>query len=530
VRVFNLNKAMGFASSGVEYAQAYRRDLLAGIPWVDDRWVFTDFMQTNPCVFADRLGFERERVLWVYNLLMGRELRPSTMSVQSFLAQIWQAHKVTRLSPEHTEVTIDGTTVRYRIRSHPRPFVDRVETYIDGQLSQISHYDATLSTIEHFVAGQLQRRTFYTPDARVAAEQFYLGPDIVRTVVTPASPMYPASRRLHANRPSPFLGDVVLEGRAQFLRFVFDWLFDRPDDVVIVDRALDVMDAVYPVIGSRRLYSVVHAEHYDLKQWRDGVLLWNNHYEHVFTRLEMLDGLIVSTERQREMLAMQLATTAREVTVPVICIPVGYASETVEPPERQRSGRRSRQSAERRVHEPLTLVTASRLADEKHIDTLIRAVARARETLPGLRLDVYGEGKRERLMEVRAEQGADDCVRFMGHHNLDGILRHYALYVSASWSEGFGLSLLEAMSAGLPIVGFDVEYGNREFVTEGVNGRLVPHVNEERDVAALAEAIVGVLTSPAYDEMRAQSVRKAATYAEPAVRLRWAQLLQEDSC
>ena len=51
----------------------------------------------------------------------------------------------------------------------------------------------------------------------------------------------------------------------------------------------------------------------------------------------------------------------------------------------------------------------------------------------------------------------------MGQQKLDDVYKHYDAYVAASQSEGFGLTLMEAIGSGLPIVGFDVRYGNQTY-------------------------------------------------------------------
>ncbi|GAB3922917.1 glycosyltransferase Gtf1 [Microlunatus endophyticus] len=518
MRVFNINKAVGLASSGVEYAQKYRRDVLADIAGIDDYYVFTDYLATNPSRFTDRLGFERSQVLWIYNVLTGRDTLGCTLGVDDFIAMIKQPHAAPQVAPDHTDVVVSGSAVRYRIQTLPGRLVNRVEIMISDQLVSVEHYDESLNNIEHFYQNRLVRRTFYSPDGRLAAEQFYRpGPEpgeteITRTVITPVSPLYDSTIRAVRRRPSSFVGDVVLEGRSQFFQYVFARLFSRPDDVVIVDRALDVIDGIYPVIGDHRLYSIVHAEHYDLKQIEDGVLLWNNHYENVFTRPDLVDGFIVSTHRQQEVLEAQLAGRLRSEEFSVACIPVGVIKEPVGRPDYDRSA----------------IVTASRLADEKHIDLLIRAVAAARKVLPGLRLDIYGEGKRDGLLAAVRETGTQDCVRLMGHQKLDGVLGSYGLYVSASTSEGFGLSLLEAMAEGLPIVGFDVDYGNRELVEPGVNGELVPWTSDDHGVTAIADAIVKILTAGSLDDMRKQSLRKAGAYTAPNIGKLWERLLRPE--
>lgn len=525
MRVYNINKAIGLASSGVEYAQRYRRQIFAGIDWVDDYYVFTDYMPTNLSVFSDRLGFTRPQVLWIYNLLTGRETLPCTVSVDELIDTIRQPHADPQTFPDRTDIALTGSAVLYRIRTLEGRLVDRVETWAGGQVVRVDHYDATLNNVEHFHENQLVRRVFYTPDGHVGAEQFYRDRAITRTLIKPTSPLYdPArwrghrcvgqGRRRRAGFDS-FRGDIVLEGRSQFFQFVFEQLFSRPDDVVIVDRALDVIDGIYPVIGDHRLYSVVHAEHYDLKRIEDGVLLWNNHYENVFTRPDMVDGLVVSTRRQKDVLERQLASQFPAADFTVVCIPAGFVTTLAAQPQ----------------YDPFAIVTASRLADEKHIDMLIRAVSEARKTLPELRLDVYGEGNRDQLLAVVEETQLQECVRLMGHQELDGVLGSYALYVSASTSEGFGLSLLEAMAQGLPVVGFDIDYGNRELIEPGVNGRLMPCTFSDRDVTEIAGTLVEVLTSGSLDEMRKQSLRKAESYTAANVRKLWERLLQrEEPC
>ena len=515
VRVYNVNKAIGLASSGVEYAQRYRRAMFADIPWVDDYYVFTDYMPTNLSVFTDRLGFAKAQVLWIYNLVTGRDTLPCTLNVEWFSSTIKQPHAVSQTGPDYTDVALADSTVRYRIRTLGGEFVDRVETLVADQVVCVAHYDETLNNVEHFHENRLARRVFYTPDGRVASEQLYREGEITRTVITPASPLYAGPVR--PGRPgraglSSFRGDVVLDGRSQFFQFVFALLFSEPDDVVIVDRALDVIDGIYPVIGDHRLYSVVHAEHFDLKHIDDGVLLWNNHYENVFTRPDLVDGLVVSTRRQKEVLEHQLASRGPAGVIPVVCIPVGVVTKLDARPE----------------YDPFALITAGRLADEKHIDILIRAVSAARKELPELRLDIYGEGNRDQLLAVLHETQAQDYVRLMGHQELDGVLGSYGLYASASTSEGFGLSLLEAMAEGLPIVGFDVDYGNREMVDSGVNGCLVPFTNSVRDVDEIAGAIVEALTSGTLDDMRRHSLKRAEAYTAANVQKLWERLLRGD--
>ena len=61
-----------------------------------------------------------------------------------------------------------------------------------------------------------------------------------------------------------------------------------------------------------------------------------------------------------------------------------------------------------------------------------------------------------------------------GHTNLQEIYHQYELFVSASQSEGFGLTLMEAVGSGLGMIGFDVNYGSPTFIRHNENGYLIP--------------------------------------------------------
>jgi glycosyltransferase involved in cell wall biosynthesis len=97
---------------------------------------------------------------------------------------------------------------------------------------------------------------------------------------------------------------------------------------------------------------------------------------------------------------------------------------------------------------------AARLIDGKGHRTLIQAVRRARATCPRIKLLVAGTGP---LLEaLRAEAGADDAIRLLGFvDDVPSFMAACDVCAATSdteLSEGFGLSVLEAMAAGRPVV------------------------------------------------------------------------------
>jgi len=139
-----------------------------------------------------------------------------------------------------------------------------------------------------------------------------------------------------------------------------------------------------------------------------------------------------------------------------------------------------------------------RVDPEKGIGTVIDAVARM-QFLPLPHLVVIGDpfsAGREHLDSLarRAHEQLGDRARFLpSRSDIPAVLRSLDILVNASDAEPFGLTVLEAQASGTPIVATDAG-GIPEFVTDGINGLLVP----PRDPAALAGAIGRLLDDEAF--------------------------------
>ncbi|HEX6723920.1 MAG TPA: glycosyltransferase [Gaiella sp.] len=140
------------------------------------------------------------------------------------------------------------------------------------------------------------------------------------------------------------------------------------------------------------------------------------------------------------------------------------------------------------------LAIVGRLIPIKGHDALLRAVARAREQLPGLTLEIAGDGELEpELRATTARLGLDETVTFLGRVAPAGpVLERAEVVVVPSFGEGFGMVALEAMERGRPVIASDVG-GLPEIVDDGRTGTLVP----PGDVEALAAAIAELAGDPA---------------------------------
>ena len=146
-------------------------------------------------------------------------------------------------------------------------------------------------------------------------------------------------------------------------------------------------------------------------------------------------------------------------------------------------------------HFPMMVGTVGHLAPIKGHDVFIRAAALTSARRRGVRFVIIGEDKsaemgyRRSLESLVAELGVSDLVAIPGwRDDMPAVLSSLTLFVSAARSEPFGLAIVEAMAAGLPVVATASE-GATEIIEDGVSGKLV----RVDDPEVLAQAIDDLL-------------------------------------
>ena len=129
------------------------------------------------------------------------------------------------------------------------------------------------------------------------------------------------------------------------------------------------------------------------------------------------------------------------------------------------------------------------------IDVLARAFVKVAEQRPEAGLLLMGGGSQAHaIRQILMSGHALERVQFPGQVSQSDLPRWYHmadLYISPSHVDGSSVSLMEAMACGLPVLVSDIP-GNREWVTDGVNGWLFP----DGDAEALAMKIVAIMAQP----------------------------------
>jgi glycosyltransferase involved in cell wall biosynthesis len=148
-----------------------------------------------------------------------------------------------------------------------------------------------------------------------------------------------------------------------------------------------------------------------------------------------------------------------------------------------------------------------RLEPVKDLATLLEGVAYARERVPGLACWIVGDGSARAGLEARAaELGVSDIVRFLGMRmDTAAFFSAADVFAMSSVTEGLPMSLLQAMSVGVPSILTDVG-GMGEVSRLTQSGLLAP----VGDGHAYGEAIVRMATE---DALRQElSARARAEY------------------
>jgi len=157
------------------------------------------------------------------------------------------------------------------------------------------------------------------------------------------------------------------------------------------------------------------------------------------------------------------------------------------------------------------IVSVGRLAPQKRFDRLILAVAAVQDKMRkwGYRCEIYGDGPLyEKLNNQITSNNVSDIVVLKGATpNIEAVYRKADFFVLPSDFEGLPITLLEALSFGLPSVAFAECNGPNEIIQNGVNGQLVNNVEE------LGDIIESFIATQVHEPLRNNARERASVYS-----------------
>jgi glycosyltransferase involved in cell wall biosynthesis len=150
----------------------------------------------------------------------------------------------------------------------------------------------------------------------------------------------------------------------------------------------------------------------------------------------------------------------------------------------------------------------------KRIGDLLEAAALLRHRISGVRVRIVGKGPQwEDVVGLHATLGLGETVTLLGDVSRERLAEEYVsadLFCLPSVQESLGIVFLEAMAAGLPVVGCRAA-AIPEVVQDGVTGVLAP----PRDPAGLAAALEAMLADPERARAMGEAGRRAVAAYTP---------------
>lgn len=498
--VYNVNIGIGWASSGVEYAQAYRAEVLRAIKQ-PAKFIFTELiLNENIQSLTSNIGFKDDEIIWLYQHFTDMKIAPSSYTLDMLKESVDANNREYTVEKQDNIVRLrfpkEKSFITCYMNKNKKNIVDRAEFVSHGYLIKKDYYSYAKYLTEYYTPrdnkAHVYLRRFYNEDGSVAYEEIVDGD----------------------NEPMYRFDDKILYSRAEFLAYFLESLHLKETDALILDRSTDGGGTFFKHVKPAKLGIVVHAEHYSEGSTDDDYILWNNYYEYQFVNGRDVDFFICATDAQKTTLEKQFKHYNGYVPK-IVTIPVGSLDKL--------------RDSKKRV--PYSLITASRLASEKHIDWIAEAVVKAKKQVPELTFDIYGSGSTRKTIEkIIKDNDAQDYIKLKGHQDLTNVYRHYSAYIAASTSEGFGLTLMEAIGSGLPMIGLDVPYGNQTFISDKENGFLLPYKRTQdvsKTIDLMADAIVKLFNESDIKKMKKKSFEIGKGYLTSEIENKWRTLMEE---
>lgn len=236
------------------------------------------------------------------------------------------------------------------------------------------------------------------------------------------------------------------------------------------------------------------------------------------------DHIIAECPQDREDLIMYYNASPDKITI----VPCGFNPLEFYPIDRLTARAVIEAGPEEKI-----ILQLGRMVPRKGVDNVVRALAKANNQSTRLRLIVVG-GEADhpnplfcpevaRLQQIAREEGVLDQVTFAGRKNREVLKYYYSaadIFITTPWYEPFGITPLEAMACGTPVIGANVG-GIKYSVADGKTGFLVPPNNPE----VLADKITRLINDPALlQAMKNNAVKRVSAL------FTWAKVANSVTC
>jgi N-acetylglucosaminyldiphosphoundecaprenol N-acetyl-beta-D-mannosaminyltransferase len=173
-------------------------------------------------------------------------------------------------------------------------------------------------------------------------------------------------------------------------------------------------------------------------------------------------------------------------------------------------------------------ISVGRLSKEKGFIDLLALYKDLLKQYPDWKLDIVGDGptreELENYIQINSLQDTVTLHGFQGKEYIDSLLQKSSIYLMTSYTESFGIVLIEAMSHGIPCIAYDSAEGAKEIIMSGENGYLI----KNRNSSAMIQKIEDLIEYPDKRKEMGKNARKSVVkYTSDVVGEEWFTLIEE---
>lgn len=285
---------------------------------------------------------------------------------------------------------------------------------------------------------------------------------------------------------------------------------------MILDRSLLADDALTRL--KKPAYTVMHLHNSQAGDAQNPLhSILNNNYEYALNNINKYSAIVSATQRQTDDVIARFHPTSKTFTIPVGIVP----DKVLQAPRITEAKRTFGK-----------VVAVARVAPEKRLDHLVRAINEVHKQVPEVTLDIYGyydptnkyEAKRK-VEDLTKKYHLEGIVNLKGYTNdVASVYNDAQIFGLTSVMEGFDLAIMEAISHGVVGVTYDVNYGPNDIIQDGKNGYVV----DFNDWHAIADRMLELFKNPQLMQKMSDGAYESANrYSPDSVWQNWNKLLTD---
>ena len=485
-------------NSGTEHAQAQRTRLFNQ---QNDpaRYVTMDYNRFW-LRDAQRVGLADDQVLNMYDYFQGTTQTPTvTVPVREFKQLPFDEYQLVDHGPDYYTVDHAGRQLaRINILPGTVGLMGDVEYYdrFDNLVSR-DNYDwrGFKSSVDYFHPdGSLGVRRFLNLAGEVVLENVYMNV---------ADQLQPTMWKLIGYHGQ----DYRFDSQEDLFLFFLNEIAEQDDKAVMVADHRDVDLMVMQVEKAQSRWLAFHGAHAD-------------HHGNVYAAYTPafqaepgeIDGIIVPTVQQQTAIQGQFPET-----------PVYVAADTVV------DAKTLSNTVSKKKRTPDLVIFSGRLESDRRPDEALAAFLRLFDQLPDATLEYRGYTNDHqllgRLKQMAQHMGIAEHVIFgdyLPDTSMDNFYNQAQVLINTAYDEAGGISVIEAMAHGVPVVAYYTDYGIENLVENNVNGFVVTN----GDQAQMARRVKQILQDPdLWQKLSRGAQQTAQAYQARTVYQQWKNIL-----